>query len=243
MCMGGADRTVKAAFRATIPIMLGYLCMGAAFGILLSKAGFHPLWALFISLTVYSGSMQFVAISLLSGGFQLLNAVMMTFAVNSRHIFYGFSLIDEFQKMGKKRLFMIFSLTDETYSLLCAARVPESMDRKKYLFLIALFNYLYWAVGCTAGAALGNLMTFDSRGIDFAMTALFIVIVTDQWKKTKVHLPAWTGAICAVACIFIFGAAGFVFPALLLITGILLAFRGRVERALEEEMEEGGEKR
>ncbi|MEG2259193.1 MAG: AzlC family ABC transporter permease, partial [Oscillospiraceae bacterium] len=160
-------KTLRFAFIQTLPVLLGYSFIGIAFGLLLQRAGFGVLWAFFISLTVYAGSMQFVLVGILSGGMSLLSVIVMTLSINSRHIFYGLSFIERFKKMGGRRPYMIFSLTDETYSLLCSVKTPSELKEDDVFFAIALLNQLYWIIGSCAGSLLGELISFNSTGIEF----------------------------------------------------------------------------
>lgn len=227
-------KTIRAAFPLTIPVMLGYVFMGMAFGILLSSKGYHAGWALLMSVTIYAGSMQFVAIDLLTRPFDILGTLMMTLMVNARHIFYGLSMLEKFRTMDRRKPYMIFSLTDETFSLLCAAHPPEGVKRNRFYFYIALLNHSYWILGCTLGALLGSVVKFNTKGIDFVMTALFVVIFTEQWKSTKNHLPALIGIGSSLICLVLFGPGKFLIPSMLLIfiglTGMKKTIEGR-ERA------------
>lgn len=218
-------KNLKFAFKQTIPVLLGYIVFGTAFGLLLEKAGYGILWSLAISIVVYAGSMQFVLVGFLANPISLFSAAAMTFSVNSRHIFYGLSFIEKFRSMGKKYFYMIFSLTDETYSLLCSVKVPRELDSDKVFFSIAFLNQAYWIVGCVTGAILGGVIPFDTTGVDFAMTAMFVVIFLDQWKAAKNHAPAITGITCAAVCLFIFGADKFILPSLLAVVVILLLWK------------------
>ena len=226
-------KAARAAFPYTIPVLMGYVFMGIAFGILLQSKGYHFGWAFFMALTIYAGSMQFVIIDLLAEGSSLFNAALMTLMVNVRHIFYGLSMLVPFRVMKGKKPYMVFSLTDETYSLLCSAKEPEGVDRGWFLFFIALLNHSYWITGCTLGAFMGSLLSFNTRGIDFVMTALFVVIFVEQWKSSANHLPALTGLVSSVFCLVLFGAKNFILPAMLLMTFIFLTcrhlFEGRRE--------------
>ena len=224
-------QTVRFAFYKTIPVLLGYLFLGLAFGLLLQEAGYSFWWALLSSGIVYAGSIQFVLVEFLSGGTGLLTVAVMTLLINSRHAFYGLSFVEKFRKM-KTYPYMIFSLTDETYSLLCSLKVPEGIDEKKAMFLIALFDQLYWVAGSVLGAALGQVLPFDMTGIDFAMTALFVTIFVDQWREAKSHLPAIVGLCSAAVCLLIFGGSNFILPSLIITVGILMALRGRLETSL-----------
>ncbi len=213
------------AFVQTIPVLLGYIFMGIAFGLMLNDIGYNWMWALLISLSVYSGSMQFVLVTLLSGGASVLTTIAMTLFVNGRHIFYGLSFIDKFKKMGARYPYMIFSLTDETYSLLCSLKTPKDMDEKKVSFLIANLDHLYWITGCVLGGVIGELIKFNTTGVDFAMTALFVVIVIDQWRDMKEHRPAIVGLASGVLCLVVLGADKFLIPSLCLASAILVGVR------------------
>ena len=229
-------QTVRFAFYKTIPVLLGYLFLGLAFGLLLQEAGYSFWWALLSSGIVYASSIQFVLVEFLSGGTGLLTVAVMTLLINSRHAFYGLSFVEKFRKM-KTYPYMIFSLTDETYSLLCSLKVPEGIDEKKAMFLIALFDQLYWVAGSVLGAALGQVLPFDMKGIDFAMTALFVTIFVDQWREAKSHLPAIVGLCSAAVCLLIFGGSNFILPSLIITVGILMALRGRLETSLSGKAE------
>ena len=229
-------QTVRFAFYKTIPVLLGYLFLGLAFGLLLQEAGYSFWWALLSSGIVYAGSIQFVLVEFLNGGTGFLTVEVMTLLINSRHAFYGLSFVEKFRKM-KTYPYMIFSLTDETYSLLCSLKVPEGIDEKKAMFLIALFDQLYWVAGSVLGAALGQVLPFDMTGIDFAMTALFVTIFVDQWREAKSHLSAIVGLCSAAVCLLIFGGSNFILPSLIITVGILMALRGRLETSLSGKAE------
>lgn len=205
---------IRFAFTQTIPVLLGYIFLGIAFGLLLQDAGYSFWWAFFCSLFIYAGSMQFVLVTLLTGGVSLIYAAVMTLFINGRHIFYGLSFIEKFRKMGKAYPYMVFSLTDETYSVLCSLKVPHGMNEERVSFLIALFDHSYWITGSVLGAVIGELITFDTTGIDFSMTALFVVIVLNQWMESREHRPALIGAVIGMICLFLFGADKFLLPAL-----------------------------
>lgn len=220
---------VSFAFMQTVPVMLGYLCLGIAFGLMLQDAGYHFLWAFFCSVFIYAGSMQFVLVTLLTGGVSFIYAAVMTFFINGRQIFYGLSLIDQFKRMGKYYPYMIFSLTDETYSLMCSVKFPEHLNEKKTMFLIALFDHIYWVTGSLIGAVAGQLIKFDITGVDFSMTALFIVIVLNQWRESKSHIAAVAGFVIGFIFLILLGAEHFLVPALAVVSLFLIAVRGRLE--------------
>lgn len=212
--------TVKQAFIKTIPVMAGYLVLGIGFGVLLAKIGYGPLYAILMSVTIYAGSMQYVAVSLIDSAASLISVVITTLLVNGRHLFYGLSMLEKYQNI-KRKPYLIFGMTDETYSLLCQ---EESKD-EDYYFYITIFNHCYWVIGGLIGNLIGTLIPFNSAGIEFSMTALFVAIVVEQWLTTKDHLPAILGLICAVVCLVIFGPEHFLIPAMLAIMVLLIVVR------------------
>ncbi|WP_130864086.1 AzlC family ABC transporter permease [Bacilliculturomica massiliensis] len=228
-------KALKAAFPCTVPIMLGYLSIGIAFGLLFQNAGYNFVWAFGMSVLVYAGAMQFIAVSILTSGLSLIQAAVMTLLVNIRHMFYGLSFLDTFSKMGKAKGYMIFSLTDETYSLLCSIQSPEDVDPKKFLFSVSFLNQCYWVAGSVLGSLLGSFITFDTTGMDFAMTALFIVIFLDQWKAYKTHRPALIGLAASAAVLIAVGPDNMALPAMLLITALLLVFRRPISAKLQSD--------
>lgn len=231
-------KAIKEAFPVTIPVMLGYISVGIAFGLLFEKSGYNFLWAILMSITVYAGAMQFIAINLLTSGLGLIQIALMTLFVNIRHVFYGLSFIDKFKGMGKKKSYMIFSLTDETYSLLCSSKVPEGIDSNLFFFCIALLNQIYWIIGTLIGSIAGSLITFNTKGIDFAMIALFVVIFIEQWFSYKTHIPAIIGIVCTIISLLIFGANNLILPSMMLITLALIIFQKQIDRDVYREDEE-----
>lgn len=224
--------TMKAAFRATVPVIAGYIFLGAGFGILMQQNGYGLVWSVAMSTLIYAGSMQYVGIELLASGAGLITAALTTLMVNARHLFYGLSMVDAYQSAGKEKNYLIFSLTDETYSLVSCPKVPEGMDRNEYCFLISAMNQGYWVLGTAIGALIGQ-MNVDFTGIDFALTALFLTIFLEQWLSTKRHLPALTGLVAAGVCLAVFGADNFLIPTMILITGILLLTKNKQEEEKE----------
>ena len=223
-------KALKAAFPFTIPVMIGYLFLGIGFGILLTGKGYpwwlSPLMALFI----YAGSMQFVAIDIFSKAFNPLNALILTLTVNARHLFYGLSMLTKFKAMDQKKPYLIFALTDETYSLLCSTEPPQGIDRNWFYFFIALLDQIYWVTGCTLGSVAGSLVKFNTTGIDFVMTALFIVIMVEQWESSKNHLPVLIGIGVSAVCLLLFGKDLFILPSMISILIIMTVFRREIER-------------
>ncbi len=217
--------TLKKALIDTLPIMTGYVFLGFGFGIIMKQAGYGLLWSLALSLFTFAGSMQYVTVGLLSQGVSLLTAALTTVAVNARHIFYGISMVDAYKGMGKVKPYLIFGLTDETYSLVARGTVPEGVDKKWYWFFVTLFDQSWWVLGTILGACVGSLLKINYEGIDFALTALFVTIFVEQWLSTKDHRPALIGVGASVVCLLIFGGDGFLIPAMAVIAGALIAMR------------------
>lgn len=224
---------LKAAFPLTIPVMAGYLVLGFGFGIYLQSNGYHFGWALLMSLTIYAGSMQYVAVSLLTGGASLITAAVMTLMINARHLFYGISMLDKYKNTGRKKGFLIFQLTDETYALVCSAKTPEGVEKSWFYFFISMLNQLYWVTGSVLGAALGAAIPFNTAGIDFAMTALFVVIFIEQWLTSRQHLSALIGLAASLVCLLVFGPGQFVIPSMIAIMAVLALFRKPLESSGE----------
>ena len=205
--------------------MAGYMVLGIGFGILLKDAGYGLFWAFIMSLTIYAGSMQYVAVPFLASGASLITVALTTLMVNARHLFYGLTMIDKYKTAGKKKPYLIFSLTDETYSLLCTDEIPDGVDRHWYRFFVSLFNQSYWILGSVLGSLVKELLAFDTAGIDFSMTALFVTVFVEQWLSTKNHWPAVIGLVSAAACLAIFGPGSFLLPTMIGITISLLLLR------------------
>lgn len=213
----------KAAFPHTLPVLTGYLFIGIAFGVMFADKGYNFIWAGIMSLLVYAGSGQYLAVNFFDPSVSFLQIIFLTFMVNVRHIFYGLSLLEKFKVSGKKKPYMIFSLTDETYSLYFLTKTPENVDEGKFLFAIATLDQSYWVIGSIIGGIAGTLIPFDSTGIDFAMTALFIVIFVEQWLQKKNRFPAMVGVVASVICLLIFGKDSFILPSMIIIMIVLLA--------------------
>lgn len=215
----------RTVFLDTVPVMTGYICLGFGFGIVMQQNGLGLLWALALSLFVYAGSMQYVAVGLLTSGAGLLTAALTTLAVNARHLFYGLSMIDTYKDMGKKKPYLIFALTDETYSLVAGKQPPEGVDRGKYYLLVSALDQCYWVLGTLLGSAVGQLLPINYEGIDFALTALFVTIFVEQWLSVKNHVPALIGVGASVVCLLLFGSSAFLIPSMGLIALLLLLTR------------------
>ena len=232
---------IKRAFRASLPVFAGYIVLGIGFGILLKTKGYGLLWAALSSVFVYAGSLQYVMVNLIAAGAPLITTALTAVMVKARHLFYGISMIDRYKGAGKKKPYLIFALTDETYSLVCSDESVRGVrDRHRYYFFLSMFNQIYWITGSVMGSVLGGLITFSTEGIDFALTALFVTIFVDQWLSTKDHRAALTGVIASVICLLIFGADNFLIPAMLCITAALTVMRSKLSRESIIE-DEGGD--
>lgn len=220
----------KIVFLKTLPVMAGYMVLGLGFGILFEKNGYGFWWSLAMSLLVYAGSMQYVAIGLMTSGASLVSTALTTLMVNARHLFYGISMVERYKDAGKKKPYLIFALTDETYSLVCSDDYPEGADPHVYCFMISLINQCYWVLGSILGSLVGSAITFNTTGIDFAMTALFVTVFVEQWLSTKNHLPALLGVGCSVICLLLFGSESFLIPSMIAITVMLTLSKNILEK-------------
>ena len=227
-------KLLKTVFLDTVPVLTGYLFLGAGFGILLSEAGYGAGWALLMSLCVYAGSGQYLLVSLLTAGASLLTNAVATLLVNVRHLFYGISLVDTYRDAKKKKPYMIFALTDETYSLVTQAKLPEDINRTAYCFWVSFFDQCYWIAGCVLGNIAGTLLPVDFTGVSFVLTALFVTMFTEQWLTHKDHVPALVGVVCTALCLLIFGSEIFLIPSMAAIAGILILRRKTGKEAAHE---------
>ncbi len=223
-------RAFSAAFPVTLPVLMGYLSIGIAFGLMLQRVGYNFIWAFFMSLTIYAGSGQYLGVGLLASAAGLGTVALMTLLINFRHLVYGLSMLEKFQGMGWRKLYMIFSLTDETYALLAGTTPPPDVKPKDFYFAIALLNQLYWVVGSVLGGVAGGLLAVDITGIDFAMTALFVVIAVDQWRSYRQHLPALLGLGVTLLFLLLLGQEQMLVPALAVIVLALLLLRPLLDR-------------
>ena len=227
-------KALKTVFFDTVPVMTGYLFLGISFGILLGQTGYGLPWAFCMALFMYAGSAQFLAVSLLANQTGLLSSAIAIFLLNARHIFYGISLIDTYKGTGKKKPYLIFALTDETYSLVTQNQPPEGMTRHSYCLLVSVLDHLYWITGCVIGALAGNIIPISFEGIEFVLTALFVTLFVEQWLSNKNHFPAVVGVLSTVLCLVFFGNDIFLIPAMVLIAILLTTGRktGKRKEAL-----------
>ena len=213
---------IRKAFIASVPVMAGYIVLGAGFGIVLETKGLGLIWAVAMSVFIYAGSMQYVAIELITEGASLITTALTTLMVNARHLFYGISMVDKYKGAGKKKPYLIFALTDETYSLVCSDESVKDVNNKYlYYFTVSLLNQIYWITGTVIGSLSGRMINFSTEGIDFALTALFVTIFTEQWISEKNHGPAIAGLASSILCLVVFGKDNFLIPAMCCIVAVL----------------------
>lgn len=220
----------RAAFPHTIPIFAGFCFLGMTYGIYMNISGFGFLYPMLMSLTIFAGSAEFVAVSLLLGAFHPLQALAMTLMINARHLFYGISMLGKYRGNGWKDVYLIFGMCDESFSINYTADVPEGVDSGWFMFFVTLLNHFYWVFGATMGGIFGSLIHFDTQGLDFVMTAMFVVIFLEQWMKERNHTGALTGVGISLLCLAVFGADRFIIPAMLAILAVLTLCRRKIDR-------------
>lgn len=224
-------KALALAFRDTVPVMTGYLFLGIGLGILLNEKGYGIGWSFSMALFMFAGSAQYLAVSLLASQASLVSAAVATLLVNARHLFYGLSLVDDYKNAGKKKPYLIFTLTDETYSLVTQNQPPEGMSRHGYCFLVSLLDHIYWICGCVLGSLLGAALPISFTGVEFVLTALFVTIFVEQWLSNKNHRPAVIGVGSTVLCLLIFGKEIFLIPSMVMIAVLLTVSRKTGRRA------------
>ncbi len=227
-------KALKAAFPYTIPIFAGFWFLGITYGIYMNVSGFSFLYPCLMSLTIFAGSMEFVTANMLLGAFNPIQAFTLTLMINARHLFYGISMLDKFKGTGLKKLYLIFGMCDETFSVNYTAKIPEDVDKGLFMTYVTLLNQFYWVSGATIGGLLGNLVNFNTEGLDFVMTAMFAVIFTEQWLKEKNHTSSILGLYISVICLAIFGADDFIIPSMAAILISLTLIRKFIEKDGEE---------
>lgn len=224
----------KIAFPKTVPILTGFLFLGIAYGVMMQSLGFSAIYPILISLIVFAGSMEFVAATLLISTFSPLTALILTLTVNARHLFYGLSMLEKYNGIGKKKWYMIYGLCDESFAINNTLSVPNFIDRGWVMFFVTLLNHLYWVMGAAIGGLFGAFITFNIEGLEFVMTALFVVIFLEQWMKEERHLSSLLGIAVSIACLLIFGADHFIIPAMIVILGLLSLSRKSLEKVEAE---------
>ena len=223
-------KALKAAFPCTIPIMTGFIFLGAAYGIYMNASGFSFVYPLFMSMLIYGGSLEFVAVEMLLSPFASLQVFIMALLIQARHLFYGLSMLDKFKGTGLKKFYLIYGMCDETFSVNYTADIPEDVDRGWFMFFVTLLNQFYWVASATTGGIIGSLLKINTDGISFVMTAMFVVIFMDQWLKENQHISSLIGLGVSLICLLIFGADSFMIPTMITIVVLLTVLRRRLEK-------------
>lgn len=223
-------KALKIAFPQTIPIFTGFWFLGMAYGIYMNASGFSFVYPLCMSLLIYGGSLEFVAVEMLLSPFAPLQTFIMALLIQARHLFYGLSMLDKFKGLGWKKYYLIFGMCDETFSINCSADIPEDVDRGWFYFWVSLLNQFYWSAAATTGGIVGSLLKIDTSGISFVMTAMFVVIFLEQWLKEKEHSASLIGLTVSVLCLIVFGPDSFMVPTMVLIVGLLTLLRKPLEK-------------
>lgn len=226
-------KAALAAFPHTIPIFAGFWFLGLTYGIYMNVSGFSFWYPMLMSLTIFAGSMEFVAVNLLLGAFNPFQAFVMTLMINARHLFYGISMLDKYRKTGLKRFYLIWGMCDESFSINYTADIPKDVDDGWFMFFVTLYNHFYWFFGATLGGIFGSLLHFNTEGLEFVMTAMFVVIFLEQWLKEKDHRSALLGIFLSLLCLIAFGSKNFMIPAMLSILGILTLLRKPLEKGVD----------
>ena len=223
-------RAFKAAVPYTIPICVGFLFIGMSYGFLMKSKGFSFIYPMLMSFFIYAGSMEFVTVSLLLSSFNPIYAFFLTLMVNARHLFYGISMLEKYKNTGWKKPYLIFGMCDEAFMINCTATPLPGVDRGWFMFFVTMLNQIYWVTGATLGALLGYVMHIDTKGIEFVMAALFVVMFINQWEESQDHRPALTGLGCSLLCLYLFGSGGFILPAMALIILCFSLGRKKMEK-------------
>lgn len=221
------------AFPHTIPIFAGFTFLGIAYGIYMNVSGFSPIYPALMSLTIFAGSVEFVTVNLLLGAFNPLNALIITLMLNARHLFYGISMLDKYKNTGLKKFYLIFGMCDESFSINYTANIPKDVDKGWFMFFVTMFNHFYWFFGATIGGIFGSLVKFNTNGLEFVMTALFLVIFLEQWMKEKSHHSSLIGLGLSFLCLILFGGEKFIIPSMIMILGVLTLIRKPLEEVGE----------
>lgn len=228
---GRISKALLAAFPKTIPIMMGFLFLGMSYGFYMKVSGFSFVYPLCMSIVIFGGSLEFVAVTMLLGSFAPLQTFLMALMIQARHLFYGIALLEKYKGTGWKKPYLIFGMCDESFSINCSTEVPEGADRGWFYFFVTLLNQFYWVAGATLGGILGTFLAFNTEGLDFVMTAMFVVIFLEQWLKEKRHYTALVGVLVSAACLLLFGADSFLIPTMVCILCMLTVFRKPIEKA------------
>lgn len=225
-------KALKTAFPHTLPICIGFLFLGISYGFLMRSKGFSFIYPLLMSMLIFAGSMEFVTVNLLLLPFNPITAFLLTLMVNARHIFYGISMLDRYKNCGIKKYYLIFGMCDESFSINSSVTVPSDVDVGWFMFWVTFLNHIYWVTGAVLGGLLGYIIHFDTTGIEFVMTALFVVMFINQWEESKHHLPAMIGISCSLLCLIVFNQ-NFMIPAMLMIVISFALKRNSLEKETE----------
>lgn len=225
---------LKAAFPYTIPIFAGFWFLGLAYGLLMNKSGFAFYWPMLMAMTIFSGSVEFVAVKMLLGSFHPLQSFLVALLICARHLFYGISMLDKFKGLGWKKFPLIYGMCDETFSINYTAKIPEGIDKGWFMLWVTVLDYSYWVTGATIGGLFGDFLTFNTRGLDFVMTAMFTTIFMEQWMKEHNHTASVIGILISVACLVVFGADSFVIPAMTVMLLVFFGIRSKLEPKLQQ---------
>ena len=231
---GGWKKSFKAAFPRTIPILAGFLFLGMSYGFYMRTQGFALFFPIIMSIVIFGGSLEFVAVSMLLSPFAPLTAFFMALVIQARHLFYGVAMLDKYKGTGAFKPYLIYGMCDESFSINCSAQIPEGVDKKRFYFCVTLLNHSYWICGATLGSLIGGIITFNTEGIEFVMTAMFVVIFLENWLKDKRCISSLIGVLSSTACLLIFGKDHFLIPAMICIVGLLSLFRRPIEGGKEK---------
>ncbi|EOS81616.1 branched-chain amino acid transporter AzlC [Dorea sp. 5-2] len=223
-------KSFRCAFPHTIPIFAGFLFLGMTYGIYMQVSGFSFWYPCLMSLTIFAGSVEFITVNLLLGAFNPLQALALTLMINARHLFYGISMLDRYKGTGWKKPYLIFGMCDESFSINYTADIPADVDRGWFMFFVTFLNHLYWFSGATLGGIFGSLIHLNMEGLDFVMTAMFVVIFLEQWLKEKRHESSLIGLGVSLTCLILFGADNFIIPSMIAILAVLTLLRKPLEK-------------
>ena len=228
------SKKIKAAFFAafpnTIPIFAGFLFLGIAYGIYLNQSGFKFYYPMFMSFIIFAGSVEFATVSWLLGSFDPVNIFFLTLMINARHLFYGLSMLEKYNIPGWKKLYLIYGMCDESFSINATVDVPKDIDKGLFMFFVTILNQIYWVAGATIGGIFGSFIPFDTKGLEFVMTALFVVIFLENWLKEKDHSASVIGLFISFICLMIFKGTNFIIPSMIIILSVLTLLRGRLQK-------------
>ena len=231
---GKIIKAFKAAFPHTIPIFAGFWFLGLTYGIYMNVSGFNFLYPMLMSITIFAGSIEFITVNMLLGAFNPVQAIVMALMINARHLFYGIAMLDKYKGTGWKKFYLIFGMCDESFSINYTADIPEDIDKGWFMFFVTLLNHFYWFSGSTLGGIFGSFIKFNTEGLDFVMTAMFVVIFMEQWLKDKKHIHSLLGLFISILCLIAFGADNFIIPSMLGIITMLTLIRKPMEKEAEK---------